>query len=249
MINFYDKIEDFVAGRLSAEQEQTFKAKMEAEPEFLQEVEAHQDAHDVVGMYAKIRMKEKVKSLHQKSKTTSGVFQKKNYLVAASISILMIMSGFWFAGTNFSNQALVADNFQLPTFSQRNIGNNNADEISKQVKDAYTNKDYEQAISLLSSIPQSLAYNKAQYHLGNLYLQEKHSLNAIAVFQDLIESGDTRYLEDAQWLLVIAHLQNDDVELAKLSLEQILQTPGHSLYNRALEMKKKLNSFWREIVF
>lgn len=249
MNDFYNKIEDFLAGNLSPEESFAFKAKMESEPDFAREVEAHKEANETVEMYTKIRLKEKVKTLHHKAKVKPGVGQRRIYSIAASISILILAGALWFANANFSNQALVADHFQLPAFTQRDIDNDNLDELSKKVADAYAAKDYIQAISLLSSIPESPLYNEAQYHLGNLYLETNQPAKAIAPLETLIDRNDARYVENAQWLLVVAHLKNDDLEKTKLSLETILQNPNHFKYGQAKELKKKMSAFWRNFVF
>lgn len=248
MKNSIEHIEDFLEGKLSAEEEVAFKLRMEAESEFAKEVEAHRQAHDVVEMYTKIRMKEKVKAIHQNSKARPIFFLKRPFLIAASLLVIIIVSCFSYAKTNYSNPSLIADNIQLITLDQRNISDEGKGELYKNLESAYRANDYDQAIDILSSTPQSSSYNWEQFALGNLYLQVEKSSEAIGVFQSLMESGDIRYLEDAQWLLAIAHLQNDDEENAKLSLENIIQTPDHSLYNQAIEMKKRLNSFWRRIV-
>ncbi len=243
----FEKIEDFLSGRLSEEEKQAFRARIEADPSLARQVKAQKGTHKVVDMYAQIKMKDKVRSLHQEAKAKTGTPLRKVYAIAASVAILLIVASLWNANSNYSNQSLVADNFDLPSFSNRAADDPN-NNLLNQVESAVVAKDYKQAISLLSSVETSSNANMIQFYLGSLYLENHQNAKAIDVLQDLLQTGDQRYTEDVQWLLVMAHLQNNEEQQAKNYLQNILDTPGHALKQKAVYLQKELNSFWRKLV-
>lgn len=245
----FEHIEDFLAGNMTAEEEKAFKARMKAEPNFALKVARQKETHKVVSLYAKIKMQEKVKALHEKTKVTQVIPLKRIYAIAASIVILIAIGNFWYANKTYSNKALIAKYFNLQEPSLRDVQNAQGDDFFKQLSEAYSLKDYDRAIVLLSEAPSSFNYPMAQFHLGNLYLTTGKSAQAVEVFIALEKIEDKRYVDELVWLQALAFLQNNDEKEAIRRLEIILQNQEHSLHKQASELHLKLESSWRKIVF
>ena len=263
-----DKITKYLMGNLSSPELEAFSAQLNADSELKEEVEFRRFVMEGVKSFnnEKLRasisssMKEVEKPTGQISdKTTSTKssssgkiisFGRRQMAIAASVLVLLTFGTFWNANQNYSNPSLVASYHDLPSPSVGLKGDaeNNSD-LFKEVAAAYSSKDFAEAIRQLSSVQPSPSYNKAQFHLGNTYLEVNQPQDAIKVFQALLKIRDVRYQEEVEWLLAVAHLQNDDLSSTNKQLNEILQNKDHSMYEKALELKKQLNSFWRKLVW
>ncbi len=245
----FELIEDFLAGKLNAREEKAFRLRMETEPEFANKVAAQKETHQVVELYAKYKTKEKVKAIHTKIKRKQLSFPIKIYSIAASIAVLIVIGNLWYATKTYSDKALIAHFHKLPEPTLRDTGVEQENLLINQLSEAYSTKDYNKAIALWSKVSTDSSYEMAQFHLGHLYLKTGASPQAIEVLNSLQETGDKRYMEDVDWLLAMAYLQNNEETKALTQLEKIVQNPGHSLYSQAKEMQSKLTSNWRKLVF
>ncbi len=270
-----DTITSYVSGRLSGEGLESFMQKMQDDPDLKEEVAFRRLVAEGAKAFGNEQLRNQIRQGIEEASEEDTSEQKQQQVtaqppniktlrpkiipmrrrlmaIAAAIMVLVVAGMFRHANNQYSNQALVADNHAMPSPAILLKGGDADDtkNIFAKAADACSTKDYEKGIALLASVPPSdAAYNKAQFHLGNLYLTTEQPKKAIGVFSSLKETGDVRYAEDTDWLLILAFLQNGDLEKVKLGLDAILQNPDHSLFNQASSLQKKLNSAWRGLVF
>ncbi len=265
-----DKISRYLAGKMTDEGLAAFNEQLKADPELKEEVAFRKMVMESVKSQSNEQLRAQINTVVKEAHTLAGQsspgamparelsnrtakvisLNRRILSIAASVLILILLGASWYANRQFSNDSLVASNFELKTPTSNLRGENNDEtDFNNDVMKAYSNKDFHKAAELLASIPPSPIYNKAQFHLGNLYLKLNNPSRAIVVFQNLLKKNDPRYQEEVQWLLCLAHLKNNDVKQTTQTLESILQNQEHSFYSNALQLKKKLYSPWRKIVF
>ncbi len=269
--NISDTITKYLNGKLDVKELATFSKQLKTNPELKEEVVFRrivmEGAKSLSNDQLRTQIKSTIKELNNGSKADEP-FQanqaandsppatarivpmgKKLMAIAASLLILVAIGGLWNANRNYTNSSLAMANHDLPSPAIGLKGDieNNAT-LFKEVADAYSSKDYGTAVELLSSVQPSPSYNTAQYHLGNLYLKIQQPEKAIGIFEGLSKTGDVRYEEEVQWLLAIAHLENNDIASTEKQLGEILQNTDHSMYDKASNLQNQLNSFWRILV-
>ncbi len=265
-----DTILNYVKGQLGTKELHNFTEQLNADSELREEVAFQRLVMDSLASMNNDQLRTHIQtSIHQidsaSDQTTSisntelqtsrkkKVFSlKKQWLsIAASLLFLICLGGLWYINDNFSDQSLADANHKLPSPSFQFKGDQSSSnkDIFKQVSAAYSSKDYPKAIELLSSVTPSPEYNKARFHLGNLYLETDQATNAISVFEDLLTKNDIRYQEEVQWLVAVAYLQNNEPDQSRKALRPILKDPAHSFYKQAVTLAKNLNSPLRIFVF
>lgn len=206
------------------------------------------------GSYKKIEKPDLEKvdyKIKETSDPTSAAYKFRHLLIAASFTILLLATGgYSLIVQNYSNSGLVSSSHQPEGFTDiiSTLGDNNATGILAKSKTAFDDKQYNEAITLLNTIPVNTPFFvTAQYNLGILYFQTEQFSKATTAFKVVQESNDIRYIENAEWYLVLTHLKNNDTQLAKSALNSFLQKPHDSVYKaRAQHLENELNSFWRK---
>lgn len=252
-----ERISRYLLQKMTPEEAASFDRQLTVDQELKEEVDFRRLVMESVQSLGNDQLRESIKTSIKNfpdeqplPKRAKFRFLKSRVLtMVASLLLLLALGGLWYANQTYSNATLFADNFELPIPDFTRGDNSNQPDLFEKVMNAYSANDYNAAIALLASVPPSPEYNKAQFHLGHLYLKTKQSENAISVFQGLIERGDVRYDEEGEWLLVLAHLQHDQPEKGREYLDHILQNPGHEMHNKALALQKKMNNFWRKLGF
>ena len=95
--------------------------------------------------------------------------------------------------------------------------------------------------SQLSSIPEgSDQYITASYYLAHAYFQNHQYDQAHERFEIVAESGDIRFLESAEWNMVLSCIAQDNGDCDS-EIEKITNNPGHLYYQNTLMVVDKLN--------
>lgn len=148
---------------------------------------------------------------------------------AAAVALVILASGaFWYAGSHYSNEALVADYYHQPS-----IGN-------RMSADSPTKDEF---IALFNDAHQ--------------LLYEKHYTEAIPAFEKLtalassVEMDDlsrTYFMQNAAWSKLLAQLgagqTGPEFEAA---LAAIAADSTHEYHRQALDLQRRLNTLWRRL--
>jgi len=240
----FEEIEAYLAGKHAEVEVGVFETRMKEDASFAKEVEAQQIAHQAVDLYSRIKLKEKVKRLQEASHEKSSLKISPNLLwLAASILILIAFGSLWYGNRAYSNEALIASSYTPPSFNLRSA-DTSRDSLFQELGNAYASQNYLQALTILNSLPSS---TQTDYIRGSIYLETGPARDAIVYLRRVVATGDIRYVDNAQLALVMAHLLDNDEKQANVQLDEILENPTHSLRNKASDLKKKLNSFWRKL--
>lgn len=259
---YFDRIEQYFAGEMNAAEERAFEAEMETNSELKETVEGYHLADEalelLIGDNLRNELQEwgqeaagaKVVSIQKEQKREAKVISLRSYAsrfaMAASVLLLIGFFTFQFMGSQYSNESLRTAYYENPDFSQ--LGIRGDDEFS--LDDAYTAlkaNDLDKGMSLLQEIPaDNNFYAEAQYRLGEVYLVKKEYKNAIKAFDNVVTTGHTSFVEDAEWNKIVAYLGTDNLnDDFHITLDNIVNDDGHAHYKKAKKLKEELGSFWR----
>lgn len=147
-------------------------------------------------------------------------FNWRPWAIAASILFLGVLG--WFSNqqtTTVSTSDLFADNYKPPTFEMARTTLAMPELVTKAAT-AYNQKDFEGTINYLSTYLESNDDPKLALVLGASYLELDQWQNAIDIFESVREASNL--LDDATWMLSMTYLKMNNEQLAKQSLQQLL---------------------------
>lgn len=255
MLQLEDKIEDYLDGLLSSDEQQTFEEAMRTDKALANKVAITKEVNHTIATEAKLQAFQKTLSnldkIHfpvaEKTETTKTAVirpmksNRKIWLIAASFLILVVSSILIrnaLKSETIDNTALFAANYEPFNTGQRG-DNGDLSDIENQALAAYTSKDFKAAIPLFAQLSiENPTDENLILQLGSAYLSTYKTSEAIAVFQK-IEAASVNY-QAAQWFLALAYLQNDEIEMAKKVLIA-LANAGERMYSTKA---KKLLEAW-----
>ncbi len=217
----FELIEQYLAGELEGEALRDFEAQLKSNPDLAKAVGEQRLTHKAVDIYAQIKTKEQVKSLHEQVR--QGRRRQRTLMIPLAASIaLLIAVGLWlFSGNNTpTTDELVAANFDL--YPNRITTMGETDSLLAIAMEAYEEKEFETALRVFSEMPNDLP-EAALIHLygGVSYLGLHEPDNALLVLGRIGE--DSPYREAARWYEALAYLEKQQTEEARTVLEQIVQ--------------------------
>lgn len=251
---YLNRIEAYLDGHLSSEEQATFEQELKQNDLLKKEYEAclaSELALDVLafkGMMSRITQKESTRKEASKPALFFWTSQRR-WTIAASFTMLMILTGLIYSYLNFSDTSIIVSNYEISKPIYSDFKGDLEGSSIKRIKSAFQNKQYELVQNNLLSIESTHPdYGEYQLILGCTALQQGETQPAITIFNDLKNSNNIRR-QRAQFLLILAYLQVHNELDAKSEMNRILQNPKHDFFKETQTLADDLNSFWRKWVF
>lgn len=255
------KIEQYVSGQMTADEQAAFEAAMAADPALAEEVDAYRLAEEVVDLAVEESLREQLREWHtadapgnqQDSAKVVSLVARRSWrrilAIAAGVLILLFVGSYWYADRQYSSDALALSYFSADDPLSTVRAGGNAHPLAGAI-DALRSEDFEQAEAALQAVPPSDEnYADARFFLGlNYYLQDRPA-QAIDIWQPLENDPNPLLAEKASWYLILAHLRTDEVDKADLlrQLQDITADPDHAYHRQASELAASYQSFWYKL--
>lgn len=250
----HQEIDRYLREEMASGEQLAFEKRLQNEPELAHEVEQLKLAKQAAEAFWELKLtrelgergKNLLKEGHGREMNASNpIFLR--VAVAAGVLIFLSIGLKWYANTYFSTSALISSHYQAkrtPTF----LSDANKRALSDGFA-AYRERNYPQAISIFQNISLADAsYSTAQMYLGYSYFESGDFQKAASAFGQVIQTGDSRYLENAQWNQFLAiSMEKGNFMHNSGFLEEIAKNPQHSFSKQALVLNKKLNNPLRRI--
>lgn len=108
---------------------------------------------------------------------------------------------------------------------------------------AFNTQDNKEAIALyeqLNNTTENPLIFHVTYNLGLLYFEEKNYQKAIECFSTVSENKDYENQNQAQWMLAMSYLANNQIDDGKNTLQEIIANPWHQ-FNEEQQASKLLS--------
>lgn len=268
----FDLIEKYVSGAMNTAEAESFKAILQTDKALAKEVDFYKQVATVAmwkGALEEadadlIKEEEKVPLAIQTTKETAkvapiqpkakvrqlGIRRLLSY--AASVGILLIAAGAWFANTTYSNAALMdlKDNkLALSASAVRGI-NEVAGPFAPGLK-ALNEKDFTSAIIFFETINiGSDHYAEARLYLSYLTFQQKQYEQTLIHTHLVNGTGNIEQQQKAEWLQLQALLALDQTDASFDQLvEKIASDEQHLFQKEAIKLRTSINSIWHKVAF
>lgn len=161
---------------------------------------------------------------------------KQGLAIAASILVLAIV---YFAWPTNESGGLYAE-FEyidpgLPVLMSQSDDHALYDALSY-----YSEEDYETTIEKLTGLQaQGISNDTITFYLGASYLYQRQAGSAAETLSRLANDGSP-FQNQAEWLLVLTALQQEDYDQAQAFLTKVLQNNTHPFHNNAQRLQTEL---------
>jgi len=241
-------VQRYLEGELSGQELLDFEQHLAKDSELQTMLEEHKILAGGIRYHARTQVWDKIKALEalaeaeDTSKRLSGNSNKFLYWsVAAAVAVLLV-SVVYFVNRNqpVDTGQLFAENFEpypaLAYAPQRS--DTSFASMMEEAFGAYSNGDYTAAIPLFEEILAQNEETMVWFYLGNAYLAEGQSEQAIAAFQKFLQIK-TALTYQGKWYLSLAYLSNDQLPDAEKYLKDI-SVSSSAYSNKASLLLKKI---------
>lgn len=253
-----NRIEDYLYERMSGEQATLFEASLKEDEALAEAVELKRMEKQALRILAQDQLRAEMTKWKSEKKTAAPpdaqiIKMPKRRLIyrlsAAASIVLLIGVPLWWANQSYSNQALTGDTLSINT-SRSDRSNIADDNPLLAALDLVQEGDFNQAINELQQLQGTVFEEEAKLMTGEIYNEKGEFVNAINVYQDLIEnSTDIIVKQKAEWYLSNLYLATKQENKAREILSTMSTDESHLRQKEAEHLLKKLNSFWRKLSF
>ena len=239
-----ERIDQYLTGRLSAEEIEALEAELAQDNTLRQ---AYEDAQITQALAQDYGLREDIKSIRQAMQADTAppvsspapatpseptkIRPLRAYLgrVAAGVAILLVgFIGFQYA--SLSPESLYTEQAAAYQLSVSRAPETSGSSPEEQLAQQYRANDFDAVITRYEQLTDPSV--TAMFLAGQAYLQTDQPQPAIDAFRQIVaingSQGINRFEEDAEYYLALSYLRADQVEQALPLLEAIHNDPEHS---------------------
>ena len=243
--NDIEAIERYLNGEMTGEELIHFEKRMEEDQQLFANVEEIKNLPDSLLDIEKERLSDQVKSWMKAEEETEPKVKELNqkprvkYLrvagIAAACIAILFVAGLWLLP--FSNQGpnALASNYLSELHHSAVVLRTSTNEQWERSIQAYQNGQFEQMITLMTSLIQNenvTAEQQFYFALAHIYKQREDLDTALLYFGKTEEQDATTYAEELAWYRALIHLKRNENEEVK---EELLKISGSNKYGEKVE--------------
>jgi TolA-binding protein len=228
----YERIEAYLQGRLSSDAHQQFEQAMKDDHTFAEEVALHRQVHlalaDEEVMHLESLLEDIQSGRQQPFAKRLSLVGKRKWLAAATFLIIICALGYLLIPGLGSPQ--YASHFEPYPFylSTRSMEEGAARKLLDEATLQYEKGHYEKALPLFETLQNDAPQIASLRFYAAYCAMETNQLQyAQAGFEEIIESGDSSFVQPAEWYLVKTLLEQGKEAPARQLLQEIASREGN----------------------
>ncbi len=250
-----NRIEDYLYGRMSPEEQQSFEAAIQTDRELKKETQLAKMEQRALQLLAEQELRRSMKDWKAEKNTTEAKVVPLNrrrmftrLAAAASVLLLIGFPLFW-ANQNYSNAALSVEGLAVNATADR--GNIPPENPMGEALQLYAEEGAEETLAFLQSLSGTAFENQARLLSAKIQAERGAYEGAIESAQAITgaESVDMLLRQEAEWVLANVYLSMGEETEARARLSRIADQPTHLKQEEATELLQRLESVWRTLVF
>jgi hypothetical protein len=250
-----NRIEDYLYGRMSAEEQRSFEADTQTDSELKEETQLAKMEQQALQLLAEQELRRSMKDWKAEKNTTEAKVVSLNrrrmftrLAAAASVLLLIGLPLFW-ANQNYSSSALSVEGLAVNATADR--GNIPPENPMGEALQLYAEEGAAEAQAFLGTLSGTAFENQARLLSAKIQAQTGAYEEAIEDAQAITgaESVDMLLRQEAEWVLANVYLAMGEDAEAKARLSRIAAQPTHLKQKEATELLQRLESVWRTFVF
>jgi len=227
----FEKMEDYIHGKLSALEQQRFEDEMAQDEVLRQEVALYRRLIDAVETESARQLLEQIHEENFAKETTVVPLQSRRAFfplaIAASLALL-VLAGWWlFTLQSTQAEGLYAAYFFPAVGLPTTLGYTEDPQFAEGMI-SYKLQEYAEARnywkSLVEADPQNDTLN---YYMGIAFLADEMPDQAVNHLQRVVQQDESAYQNDAKWYVALAYLLAEQEENAKTILNELAATESN----------------------
>ena len=244
MEDYFDLIDQYLLGRMSATEAQAFEARVAKEPALANALEQQRQAIQLLEINRDIQLKDQLKAIHQNTiaqsnppntSPTRSIVPMRRVLIGIAATIALLLIAYFLLPLNQSPTQLYASNYQPYSITIGARGQSIPQALT-QASTLYQQGQYEAALPIFQSIADTSQNTLLSLSIGLCQLALERPTAAITTLKSI--QNDPLYGEPAQWYLALAYLKLEDITNSKSALQAI--QPNTEFYDQAQDLLKEL---------
>ena len=208
--------------KLSQEEQKEFDKLMDADPKFAKEVAFQKDLKTAIKKEEQDTLKKQLQDFEAEK---NSAFNYKNWLVAASVVVLLGISSFWYFNNSTDPQELYVENFEpYRNVVQPIVRGETKTDLKTKAFTAYETKNYTDALQYFNELLQENPDETIAFYKANVLLELNKTEEAVAILQNSLMVTDSLDAK-SNWYLALAFLKTADIKNAKKQLKIVSSNP------------------------
>ena len=227
----------YFAEKLSPEAQKEFDHLMVTDPEFAKEVAFQNNLKTVIVKEERDIVKQQLQDFEAEENST---FNYRKWLVAATVVVLLGLSGFLYLNRSIDTERLYAENFEpYRNVVQPIVRGQTQTDLKTKAFTAYETKNYTKALEHFNELLKENPDETIAFYKANVLLKLNKTEDAIVIFKNNLKTPDSLDAKN-NWYLALAHIKNKNVENAKDQLSHLIKSESTFKKNEAKKLLKKL---------
>ncbi|EDP72553.1 hypothetical protein FBALC1_15667 [Flavobacteriales bacterium ALC-1] len=228
-------IAQYLTKKLSQEAQKEFDHLMVTDPQFKKEVTFQEDLRTVIQKEENEIIKSQLQDFETEEHSN---FSFKNWFVAASVAILLGLSGAWYFNNSIDTEKLYTENFKpYRNIVQPIVRGETKTDLKTKAFTAYETKNYTKALKLFDQILKVNTDETIAFYKANVLLELDKTNDAISIFEKNLKTPDS--LDDKNnWYLALAYLKLNNIKKTKAILGKLKTTSTYRNKNVKQLLKK-----------
>ncbi|MEL7530023.1 MAG: hypothetical protein AAFN10_01880 [Bacteroidota bacterium] len=240
--SLHERADAYLSNRLTPEEKIAFELEVMDNEALAIETAKLKEEKAAIREAVKDQLKNQANDFLAEHQQNRFILRRIGYAVAAAFVILLLSIPFWSSFQAVNATDLYAEAFSLPTKPSLRDANSETSAIWQSAIEAYQAAQYEQAIAQFSACLTQADFSfigDAYFYRAISHMQLQHPQAAIADLK-AVPSVHILFYE-AQWYRALAHLQADQIDLAKGILSEIAVDTTHYAQTEAIHLLEQLN--------
>ena len=230
--------------RLNKEDANAIRQRMQTDTQLAEAVKLRREMIYGVEAFGRKALKEQLKGIHEEVIHQPAPTAKRRPLfpilaAVAAVLLLLLMLPWLIDGDAQSPDELYAAYFEhhLISLAQRDAVDPNLLTLEK----LYNDKNYQDALDLFETYLNGSIASNLLLGAGISYLETGQPEKARPLFNQIIDSKDFNYADQARWYGALAALKLNDATSAKSFLQPLVEDKSADHHEEAMELLRKLN--------
>ena len=180
------------------------------------------------------------KSEEETGKIVTLPVNKWKWTVAAA-AVIIVLLGYW--GTNLEGEPTLYAKYKYVDPGLPVLMSQSDDHLLYDALTYYSEGNYEVAEEKLLQIQDQYINNDTLiYYLGASQLYQGKSVSARQTLEKISAKENSKYKQDAEWLIVLTLLREENIDATKSALKVIVASQDHKFLDDATNLLKELTS-------
>lgn len=208
--------------KLSQEEQKEFDRLLATDPKFANEVTFQKDLKIAIKKEEQETLKKQLQDFEAEKNSD---FNYKNWLVAASVVVLLGISSFWYFNNSTDPQELYVENFEpYRNVVQPIVRGETKTDLKTKAFTAYETKNYTDALQYFNELLKENPDETIAFYKANVLLELNKTEEAVAILQNNLMVTDSLDAK-TNWYLALAYLKISDIINAKKHLKIVNSNP------------------------